>query len=27
LETYFCGVEGPQGVVMPGAIWIVRAKA
>ena len=27
LETYFRGVEGPQGVIMPGAIWIVRAKA
>ena len=27
LETYFRSVEGPQGVAMPGAVWIVRAKA
>jgi SAM-dependent methyltransferase len=27
LVSYFRSVEGPQGVVLPGAIWIVKARA
>jgi cyclopropane fatty-acyl-phospholipid synthase-like methyltransferase len=27
LEAFFRGHEGPQGVVLPGAIWIVTARA
>jgi hypothetical protein len=27
LEEFFEGKDGPQGIVMPGAIWIVAARA
>ena len=27
LEAWFCGHEGPEGVVLPGAIWLITARA
>ena len=27
LEAFFQSQEGPQGIVLAGAIWIVRARA
>jgi hypothetical protein len=27
LEAFFRSHEGPQGIVLPGAIWIVTARA
>jgi SAM-dependent methyltransferase len=27
LEEFFAGIEGPEGIVLPGAIWIVKARA
>ena len=27
LETFFRSQDGPHGIVLPGAIWIVRARA
>ena len=26
LETFFRSQDGPHGIVLPGAIWIVRAR-